>query len=103
MLIAHTPGERKPLLAGLLAQVALHEKIVFPEGVEVFFRIVAAIEAVEALAFEAELFERRNATANEVRHTGLTVLFSRAQLAVEHVALGANVGKHGRITVGLLK
>lgn len=92
LLVAHSSGEREPLFAGLLAQVALHQKMVVAKQGEVFSRVVAAVETEKTLAFEAELFERCHTAADGFRRAGLAVLLAGAQLAIEHVAFGTYIG-----------
>ena len=99
---ADTPCGRQPLLATLLAQVAFDEEEVFAEVIEVYRRVVAAVQPQQAAPVQAQCSQSLDTSANELRCAALAMLTSGPQLAVQHVPFGAQIGKDRRIAVVLL-
>lgn len=74
-------------------------KEAFGEFLKVLQRVVAAIQTVENLSSQAQFLNVSSELPEKRRGPGLAMLFSGTQLLVEHVALRADVGKNGRVSV----
>ena len=94
-------GCGQPLLGAFTAQVAFDDEELFAEVREVFLRIVAAVQPDQATSVQPQRLQFFHASADKLRGAFLAVLPARAQFVVEHVALGADVGKDRRVAIVL--